>query len=69
MQTETVISEKIQQLALTFNVTTDERSKRELVASALVDPTVDDYIHEHKEGWVGPYGPFARVLARVMYAL
>jgi hypothetical protein len=42
---------------------------RELVAAALVDPNLDYWIDQHKDGWLGNSGKFARTLARVLQTI
>ena len=43
----------------------DEHYRRMLVAAALGNPELNKFIDEHKEGWIGVPGEFARTLANV----
>jgi hypothetical protein len=42
---------------------------RQLVAWALLIPGIDTFIDQHKDGWQGVNGEFARILARVNEAM
>lgn len=44
----------------------DQQAKRRIVAEALVDPDITAFVDQHKDGWVGITGNFARVLACVL---
>lgn len=43
--------------------------QRQILGMALLDTKLDRFIDQHKDGWLGQEGEFARVLARVLNQL
>ena len=63
-----LMSATLSELALYWNTATTDRLSLRIVSYALLNPDLDDYIDQHKEGWIGVDGKFARILARVRQA-
>lgn len=42
---------------------------RELVSEALTIEYLDHWIDQHKDGWQGPSGAFARLMCRVIQTI
>jgi hypothetical protein len=55
--------------SLAIHYSQGTKSVRELVAAALIDPDLDYWVDQHKEGWLGINGKFARTIARVLQTI
>lgn len=49
--------------------TGDLEQHRMWIAQALLEPELDKFIDQYKDGWTGVAGNFARVMSRVVQAI